>query len=57
MHDWDGPLVAQWFYEVLLEREVIMLDDIPYALDEAVGRLRATGASVERWATFMHIGG
>jgi hypothetical protein len=56
MHDMDGPKVAQWFYEALLENETIELDDIPYALDEAVQKLRDTGASPARWATYMHFG-
>lgn len=57
MHDVDGPLITEWFYKALLERDVITLDDIPYALDEAVTRLRESNVSVARWATFMHIGG
>jgi hypothetical protein len=57
MHDIDGPLIAQWFYESLFEKETVELDDIAYALDEAVGRLRATGARPIRWATFLHMGG
>jgi hypothetical protein len=56
MYDDDGPRMAQWFYEALFENEVIELDDIPYALDAAVQRLRNTGASAARWATYMHLG-
>jgi hypothetical protein len=56
MHDQDGPLVAQWFYEALLENETISLNDIPYALDAAVQKLRATGVSPARWATYIHFG-
>jgi hypothetical protein len=56
MHDHDGPRLAQWFYEALLEKETIELDDIPYVLDVAVGRLRDEGASPQRWATFVHMG-
>jgi hypothetical protein len=56
MHDDDGPQVAQWFYEAVLSGEVIEIDDIPYALDDAIQRLRASGASPARWATFIHIG-
>jgi hypothetical protein len=56
MSDYDGPRVAQWFYEVLLEKETIELDDIPYALDDAVRKLRDEGASPQRWATFIHTG-
>jgi hypothetical protein len=57
MSDVDGPKVAQWFYESLLKNEQIQLDDIAYALDEAVDRLRAGGVSASRWAPFVHIGG
>jgi hypothetical protein len=56
MHDIDGPQVARWFYESLLENEQIDLDDVPYALDDAIQKLRETGVSPYRWATFMHMG-
>ena len=56
MYDDDGPRMAQWFYEALLEKETIDLNDIPYALDAAVQKLQATGASPARWATYMHLG-
>jgi hypothetical protein len=56
MHDRDGPQVAQWVYEALLEKEGLYLDDIPYVLDDAVQRLRKQGASANRWATFIHMG-
>ena len=57
MYDCDGPMMAQWFYEALLQKEVIDLDDIPYALDVAVQKLRKTDAQANRWATYMHMGG
>lgn len=56
MYDKDGPRVAQWFYKALLKKEMIDLHDIPYALDEAVQKLRATGAGPDRWATYIHTG-
>jgi hypothetical protein len=56
MDDTDGPLVAELFYKRLLSEDVITLDAIPYALDYAVGELRKTGVSPERWATFIHMG-
>jgi hypothetical protein len=56
MDDVDGPRMAQWFYEALLEKETIELDDIPYALDSAVQKLRQNGALPRRWATYMHWG-
>ena len=56
MNDADGPQVAKLFYEKLFAEDVITLDTIPYALDYAVAELRKTGASPERWATFIHMG-
>jgi hypothetical protein len=56
MYDSDGPQVAQWIYEALLKNEMFSLDDIPYALDDAVQKLRGKGASPKHWATYMHIG-
>ena len=56
MHDNDGPMMAQWFYEALLNKGMIELDDIPYALDTAVRKLRDTGAPAARWATYMYMG-
>jgi hypothetical protein len=57
MHDEDGPRLARRFYEELLAREPLDLDDIPYALDEAIRTLRNQGLPAERWALFMHMGG
>jgi hypothetical protein len=57
MGDEDGPKVARWFYDSLFSREKVNLDGIAYALDEAVAKLRQEGASAERWAVFIHIGG
>ncbi|KAI0344929.1 hypothetical protein BDW22DRAFT_979978 [Trametopsis cervina] len=58
MTDADGPLIAQWFYEELLTKEILELDDIPYALDMAVRKLRdcRPGISPARWAPYVHIG-
>jgi hypothetical protein len=56
MYDQDGPKMAEWFYEALFEKETVQLDDIPYALDKAVQKLRAAGAPAVRWATYMHWG-
>jgi hypothetical protein len=56
MRDDDGPLIAQAFYEKLFEGKTITADTIPYALDHAVRKLRESGAPVERWATFIHVG-
>jgi hypothetical protein len=56
MGDADGPRVAQLFYERLFAKPEISLDDIPYALDYAVGELKKSGVPPERWATFVHMG-
>jgi hypothetical protein len=56
MKDSDGPFVAKHFYEKLFESETIDTDSISYALDHAVNTLRESGASWERWATFIHMG-
>jgi hypothetical protein len=56
MSDKDGPLVAQWVYEALLNKEIFELDDIPYVLDDAVQKLKAHGVPLHRWATFVHFG-
>jgi hypothetical protein len=57
MHDEDGPRLAQRFYEGLFAKESLELDDVPYALDEAIRSLRNEGVPARRWALFMHMGG
>jgi hypothetical protein len=57
MHDEDGPNVARWFYEALFARDTLDLDDIAYALDRAIAKLREKGVPASRWAAFIHIGG
>jgi hypothetical protein len=54
--DVDGPKVAKWFYEELLSKEVVDADSVAYALDAAVGKLRDSGVSPDRWAPFIHMG-
>jgi hypothetical protein len=54
--DVDGPKVAKWFYEELFAREAVDGDSVAYALDSAVGKLRASGVPPERWAPFIHMG-
>lgn len=56
MNDVDGPYIAEHFYADLLSGSHMSADDVPYALDAAVTKLRSTGLPVERWATFVHIG-
>jgi hypothetical protein len=57
MNDEDGPDVARWFYEALFAKDGMDLDDIAYALDGAVTKLREKGAPTSQWALFIHIGG
>jgi hypothetical protein len=57
MCDADGPSVARCFYESLFKREQVGLDDIAYALDDAVQALRHLNVPASRWAPFVHIGG
>jgi hypothetical protein len=57
MCDKDGPKVARHFYSRLFEKDRVDLDDIAYALDDAVQLLRKANVPASRWASFMHIGG
>jgi hypothetical protein len=56
MRDEDGPFISKAFYEKLFEGDTITADAIPRALDHAVQKLRHSEASIERWATFIHVG-
>ena len=58
MSDTDGPSVASHLYKQLFseDREYLDPDVVPYALDEAVQRLRERDVSSTRWATFIHLG-
>jgi hypothetical protein len=57
MYDADGPKVARTVYDILFQKDHFDLDDVPYALDEAVQSLRSSGVESSRWALFMHMGG
>jgi hypothetical protein len=54
--DEDGPFVAKEVYRQLLSKDTLELDDIPYALDQAVQKLRIATPSPGRWATYIHMG-
>lgn len=56
MSDEDGPIVAEAVYRELCSKGTITADDIAYALDTAVGELRALHPRPDRWAPFVHIG-
>jgi hypothetical protein len=57
MSDQDGPNVARWFYEALFEHVQLDLDDVAYALDDAVCKLRHSGVPASRWVSMVHVGG
>ena len=57
MGDADGPLVTRKIYEKLIEKEILYLHAIPYALDAAVQELRTElKVPPHRWASFIHMG-
>jgi hypothetical protein len=56
MTDADGPVVADLVYEVLFKEDVFDLNIVPYALDNAVQRLRERKINAERWSVFVHMG-
>jgi hypothetical protein len=60
MRDLEGPQVAESIYTALFrdgdDAEFLDPDDVPYALDKAVGKLRASGLDPSFWATYVHIG-
>jgi hypothetical protein len=57
MNDEDGPAIASSVYQSLLAKDQLDLDDVPYALDDAIQELRRSGSPAARWALFMHMGG
>jgi hypothetical protein len=60
MGDLDGPVIAETIYSSLFntdnDSEFLNPDDIPYALDEAVQKLRQSHHDPSLWATYIHIG-
>jgi hypothetical protein len=58
MGDVDGPRVAKSLYEDVFkgDSEYINPDDIAYALDAAVRRLRHEVKDPMRWAPYIHLG-
>jgi hypothetical protein len=60
MGDIDGPVVAETVYGQLFrdeqDHEMLDLDLVPYALDDAVRKLREAGLPPSRWATYVHLG-
>jgi CHAT domain-containing protein len=56
MADANGPIVASSVYNTLFKEDEFNLDDVPYALDDAVRLLRDQKKAPERWAVFVHMG-
>jgi CHAT domain-containing protein len=58
MGDVDGPILGEIMYRKLFEGEGEVLDfeAVPYALDDAVKKLRELGLEPSRWAPYIHIG-
>jgi hypothetical protein len=56
MTDVDGPIMAASIYKTLFQEEVFNLGAVPYALDDAVRRLREQKVDASRWAVFVHMG-
>jgi hypothetical protein len=49
-------VIASRFYESWFAADGIDSDSAAYALDDAIGELRKSGASPHRWAPFIHLG-
>jgi hypothetical protein len=59
MGDAEGPDIAEGIYSALFKdatSEYLDPEDVPYALDDAVQRLRRSGLDPSFWATYIHIG-
>jgi hypothetical protein len=60
MGDLEGPIIAESIYSALFDdasaTEHIDPEVIPYALDDAVQKLRNSGLDSSFWATYVHIG-
>ncbi|KDQ61835.1 hypothetical protein JAAARDRAFT_190554 [Jaapia argillacea MUCL 33604] len=54
--DSDAPAIAEGVYVRMLAHPALSSEDAARALHESVGRLRESGASLERWAPFVHFG-
>jgi hypothetical protein len=60
MRDLEGPIVAESIYSALFpagdDAEFLDPDAVPYALDDAIRKLRDSGLDPSFWATYVHIG-
>jgi hypothetical protein len=58
MEDVDGPMIAEFVYRDIFESPSAWInpDDVAYALDAAVQRLRDNRPDPSRWAPYVHLG-
>jgi hypothetical protein len=60
MGDSEGPVVAESIYSAIFKdgegAQHLDLEEVPYALDEAVRGMRQSGLDPSFWATYVHIG-
>jgi hypothetical protein len=58
MEDVDDPMIAEVVYKDVFKGPSgwIDPDDVAYALDAAVERLRAGHPDPSRWAPYIHLG-
>jgi hypothetical protein len=58
MRDVDGPRIVTEIYKQLFGGglDFVNPDDVPYALDDAIRKLREEGVHPIRWAPYIHIG-
>jgi hypothetical protein len=56
MPDRHGPRVAYKFYESLFSRRSFSLQDVSYALEDAICDLRKLGVPPIEWGVFIHVG-
>jgi hypothetical protein len=56
MSDKDGPMIADYVYDVLFKEAIFDLNVVPYAVDDAVRHLREQKVDPERWSVFVHMG-
>jgi hypothetical protein len=56
MDDIDGPFMAERIYKRIFREGRLDMSAVPYAVDDAVRKLRASGVPAIRWATYVHLG-
>lgn len=56
MDDADGPEISKMVYGKIFHDGMFYREEVPYALDAAIRKLRSNGAHPSRWATYIHMG-